>query len=974
MTLLQIILQQKQEYEAQMSLSVSGRSSGFTVSRTCDEAGMNKMPAEREEQVQKQPLETFSQSLQSLPQHFSLPQPISQLKSQRLSQDSDKTDISQQSSERSDRIILESNDDEDEDDNEQDGIDNQSNSSDIKETYEQIKSKNIEIRRMSSTDEGDRVLHSAWDSPEKEKVGKTPLEMVQNIVSSIDFPSKEDKAENKGNLRNLVENATSLGGQEKTENISLTQQSSTDNSIPAWVQGPGKPLMHSQQLVANQTPPANISNALNQPTPQPPVSSASQAIATQQQQTTMMAGQIHSNTLASSIPIVSQSGGQVIFTSGTTQQQAMPNVQISQGMGQPSNQNTQPPIMQIVNTVNGPMLMQAFPAPTGITNINAIQQGPSNVTTFPTGGTVVIPTTNGQFISSIQPMSQRHQFSVSATEMTTNEDGNENGSEETNEEKASKKKRKGKKKKTEPSSALKLETDNLPHYQPQVTISQPGQMPILVSQSMAPIQCTPNATNSSSMSANNQSHILNIGQTSSSPALMAASPSPQAVQPLIMNQTGGVLTNVGGQVLLSNGSFMAVPAIYNQQMPDGSIVQVQNGITQIPPPAMIQQTGQPMITGNGAGQIMMNPQGGGQFIPNGGTFIMTPQGLVPANTAGVQSSNQHHPGQSQTTFPQGNYVAINPAGSQNQPLQQITISPAHTPTLIQQHTPPPTQIPQHQQILTVQQQQQTAIASTSMSIKIDDNSDDDSVSMSPPSARSTPIPKKSKIKKSKKKKELKDFRSNYKSSKALKIKRKEVEEEEDYENDEEEELKLEEHETEKIEDDDDSDVDGSPAAPAIDDDEMSDDDEVYASARSCTESSRSTSSGNNSMSSMKVSGKQNYQKRSKSSKGSKIFIQSNKVDSSGRKATPPHSADDKLSGSDIFSTSNREASLDISGTSYSSSGSATHNQPSSSRGTSRRRHHLGASSKLKKRKRNADILLQEELAQEETDGKYYGSI
>jgi hypothetical protein len=43
--------------------------------------------------------------------------------------------------------------------------------------------KNIEIRRMSSTEEGDKVLDSAWDSPEKDEQGRTPLEMVQNIVS-----------------------------------------------------------------------------------------------------------------------------------------------------------------------------------------------------------------------------------------------------------------------------------------------------------------------------------------------------------------------------------------------------------------------------------------------------------------------------------------------------------------------------------------------------------------------------------------------------------------------------------------------------------------------------------------------------------------------------------------------------------------------------------------------------------------------
>merc|ERR1719464_2473450 len=48
--------------------------------------------------------------------------------------------------------------------------------------------KNVEIRRISATEEGDKVLESAWDSPEKEKNlgGKTPLQMVQSIISKIE--------------------------------------------------------------------------------------------------------------------------------------------------------------------------------------------------------------------------------------------------------------------------------------------------------------------------------------------------------------------------------------------------------------------------------------------------------------------------------------------------------------------------------------------------------------------------------------------------------------------------------------------------------------------------------------------------------------------------------------------------------------------------------------------------------------------
>ena len=95
------------------------------------------------------------------------------------------------------------------------------------------------------------------------------------------------------------------------------------------------------------------------------------------------------------------------------------------------------------------------------------------------------------------------------------------------------------------------------------------------------------------------------------------------------------------------------------------------------------------------------------------------------------------------------------------------------------------------------------------------------------------------------------------------------------------------------------------------------------------------------------------------------------MDSSGRKATPPHSADDKLSGSELISSSHVDESLDISGTSNSSGGSLANNdsnEPSSSRSASKSRHRKTNSSSQKKRKRNADVLLQEDTPQEDSDG------
>ena len=933
-------MQQKQEYEAQMALSIGGQSSGYVELRNQGSMESRKSSADIEENANTQKAVTASEPLQNQSTDIPLPQPISQLKGQRVSQDSDKTDASYQSCE-SDRIILESNEDEDEDDEDDDEIvfDNKKIFSDSKESYDKNLSKNIEIRRMSSTEDGNKVLNSEWQSPEKEKLGKTPLEMVQNIVSSIEAPKEEE--DNMGSEDLSKDNLSLVDVKEKCrgrQQDKTTSKHSTElvNNIPAWLHGSGKPMMHSQQIVANQTPPTTIANALNQPTPQPPMTTISQTFPGQPQQASINPGQIQS-----SIPMVTQPGSQMIFTPATSQSQnMMTTVQMSSDVGQqPQSQNPQPPIMQIVNTVNGPMLMQAFPAPTGITNVNQVQSGASNVATFPAGGAMVIPTTDGCFqpqqVTSIHPLAQ-HQVhaSIPGVEIVTHEDENENDCEGLNVPKDSKKKRKGKKKKIELPIASQSQ-NHLTQYQPQVTLSQQGQMPILVSPSTQ------------------------------------ASPSPQAIQPLIMNQSGPVLTNVNGQVLLSNGSFMTVPTIYNQQMADGSIVQVQNGIAQIPSTSMIQQGAQPMIAGNGAGPILMNPQGGGQFVPSGGTFIMTPQGLVPATPAGMPPNAQPQPVHSQPPFPHGNFVAISPAAASNQPLQQITISPAHTPTLIQQPTPPPTQIPPQQQVLAVQHQQ--AIASTSMSIKLhEDNSGEDNVSMSPPSARSTPIPSKINMKRLKKKKGVKNFRNHHKkrnrNNKVIEMK--EVKDEHDrhnYGGDTKERYE----ETEDTEDEEDSDIEEIIEDSVLDEDDISDENEAFVSVRSRTESSRSSSPAeNNIASSSNPKSKLTHQQRSKSSKGSKVFIQSNKVDSSGRKATPPHSADDKLSCCDLFRANNAEDSLDTSGASTSSGGSVgniTVNQPSSSR--SSRKIHRTSTPTQKKKKRNADILLQEQLVQEESEGK-----
>ena len=122
-------------------------------------------------------------------------------------------------------------------------------------------------------------------------------------------------------------------------------------------------------------------------------------------------------------------------------------------------------IMQIVNTVNGPMLMQAFPAPTAMNNMGTIQAGTS-------GGNMVIPTTNGSIqprqIMPVQGSSLSHQqeSSSSSVEPEGFEDDNENNAEEDVEPRAQKKKRKGNKKKGEILSQTKNPAKSPNHSAP----------------------------------------------------------------------------------------------------------------------------------------------------------------------------------------------------------------------------------------------------------------------------------------------------------------------------------------------------------------------------------------------------------------------------------------------------------------------------------------------------------------------------
>ena len=242
-TYLQIINQQKQAYEAEMSLSIGGKKTGALIMTST-------IPMTTKAEQSPVP-ELELSSVESTPSSECIP-PEEEV------------------------TVLTDDDDDDEEVEDEDSSETNATNA-----------KNIEIRRMSATDEGDKVLEGVWDSPEKEKgsEGKTPLQMVQSIVSKIE---------------------------EAKLTSSTVTTAITTSAPPAWttIQGGQRPLLHSQKHMANDTPPT--SRVVTSIVPPPP-----QQKAPMSQNMTVMA------------PQLVQPGGQQF--------------------------------MQLVNTINGPMLMQAIP-------------------------------------------------------------------------------------------------------------------------------------------------------------------------------------------------------------------------------------------------------------------------------------------------------------------------------------------------------------------------------------------------------------------------------------------------------------------------------------------------------------------------------------------------------------------------------------------------------------------------------------
>ena len=166
--------------------------------------------------------------------------------------------------------------------------------------------KNIEIRRMSSTEAGDKVLDSAWDSPEKEEKGRTPLEMVQNIVSNI------EKIDKDATTTPTMTSASSAGSKKSKRQL---QHPAASPDPPASTQTPSKPLPPNQTLRPDYNPPSSTVPSLLTRTGPPNV--------------TVLNPGLH------------QSASLMATGQGVVQ---MPTPQA-------------PQVMQLVNTINGPMLV-----------------------------------------------------------------------------------------------------------------------------------------------------------------------------------------------------------------------------------------------------------------------------------------------------------------------------------------------------------------------------------------------------------------------------------------------------------------------------------------------------------------------------------------------------------------------------------------------------------------------------------------
>ena len=685
--------------------------------------------------------------------------------------------------------------------------------------------KNLEIRRLSATEEGNKILNEDWVSPDKNSgSGKTPLEMVESIVSNMEMPSP-----------------------------SSNNPSATSSPGPAGTESPssigGKPGSKAKlgPKIAPATQPSKIlgeksKNLVPGPRLQP---------------------------ITSGAPVTN------------------PPVQI-QGVQQPQPQ--QAPVMQLVNTINGPVLMQAMPVP--VNNPGLVQVPASSAPVTMTPAVTSVSMAQAQVTAPVGAMAGKMIL-----------------------------KKRGKKKKE----------------QEQVSKRPAGPVPIL----MSPVGAIQGQHSP-------QGQIVAINQPPPGSNIIAApaqsAQSPQGISPilpqpnLVLNQAGQVMTNVGNQMILSNGTLVQMPAmqagVVLNQMPDGTLYQVQNppGMLATATPFPMIQPGQPIITTNGqfTGPIFVNqggaPPSGAPVIQGqpGGTFIMTPQGLVQATpippTSGASSVS------TQGTKP----VSSQSSPGSMEPKSSPKASTSGTKTSLPKVKPPP-------------KRRDTTTTEDDDDDDSGDDDDDDEDEVATVSKEMTLLTK---------------IRERNKQAQALETDESDDDDDDDEdENDDhkgniiqeeynEVEMEMEEEETREDDNTDDESEEEKSKTSKL-------------ARKQVPKRSRQTSSSPAPSTRGRGRGKSTPEKSKTSPKTS---IQSNQVDSSGLKATPPHSGGDfdALHTSKVHDTSSEQEIVSTSAyhdTSLDTSGASA----STDDGT------RGSPGKKKRRKRNVDELLKE--AALPSDGK-----
>ena len=451
-------------------------------------------------------LECTPQASQENPRAFSLADAMQAARRLNMEQDriqhNEEEDEEEEVDERDDEEVRDDDDVEKEENellNQEESIPEEEEDDDVDELKAEEKrvedarsdlAKNIEIRRLSCTEDGNKVLEPTFHSPEKEKK-KNPLEKILSFVSGIELPT-EDR-DGKGSRRSspALSGTSSpvLPNLKSRKNRQYSTLPPLPHSPPTWVLR-GQPPPTSNLVSMD---PMRIQNLA--PQVRPPISNH-----------------------------------QMILTAGM------------QFQPQPVPSQLPQQVMQLIQTVNGPMLI-------------------------PLGAQHILTDSS---LHPPQPQDGSSQVSPQSSSGGSSQNSSPKDKEKIRKRKAA------------------------PEPVPPV-----NHVPILMSPGGG-------IMNFSSGAVSQGSQLVAMSQSGGTML------QPQQVM------TPNLMMNPGGQqMILQNGTLMALQpqSIIYQQLPDGTLLQVQNQI-----PVLQQQNHQiisaPIVLNNG-GNIMSSPQ-----------FIMTPQGLM----------------------------------------------------------------------------------------------------------------------------------------------------------------------------------------------------------------------------------------------------------------------------------------------------------------------------------------------------------